>query len=160
MGKTATVLLQPALQQGTYENYGSNMRSYFRFCDAFNVEPLTSTPVDVARYLAWLGEMGTIVADNLQPYLSAINRYLQDHALLQVALGPLGEGVRKGLAKNQEDTAPLTERVPLPVQVACSILELAKRLLQSVRSQTEPRVPLLCAACATTTSFVSFNRGE
>ncbi len=66
----------------------------------FQLTPLEATPVDIARYLAWLGQRGTIAADSLQPYLSAINRYLQDHARAPVALGPLVAGVRKGLANS------------------------------------------------------------
>ncbi len=89
--------------------------------------------MDIARYLAWLGERGTIAADNLQPYWSAINRFLQDHARPPVAPGPLVAGVRKGLANSQEDTAPLPDRVPLPAPVAYAILELAEQLLSSIR---------------------------
>ncbi len=69
-------MYKSALQQGTYDNYGSNLRSFFKFCEVFYIEPLSSTPVNIARYLAWLGERGTIDADSLQPYLSAINKYL------------------------------------------------------------------------------------
>ncbi len=116
--------------------------------------------MDVARYLAWLGEKGTIAANNLQPYLTTINKFLQDHALPPVALGPLVSGVRRGLTNSQEDSTPLLERMPLPAQVVCAILELAEHLLRSVRSQADPRVTLLRAACATITSYMFFNRGE
>jgi len=125
----------------------------------FLINPLEATPVDIARYLAWLGQRGTIAADSLQPYLSAINRYLQDHAREPVALGPLVARVRKGLANSQEDTRPLPERVPLPAQVACAILELGEQLLREIRSGTDPRVPLLRAAVATIASYMFFNRG-
>ncbi len=89
--------------------------------------------MDIARYLAWLGEIGTIAADSLQPYLSAINKFLQDHARPPVALGPLVAGVRKVLANSQEDTAHLPDRVPLPAPVAYAILKLAEQLLSSIR---------------------------
>ncbi len=76
LGRDATTMFQSALQEDTYENYGSNMRSLISFCEVFQINPLEATPVDIARYLAWLGKRGTIAAGNLQPYLSAINRYL------------------------------------------------------------------------------------
>ncbi len=91
--------------------------------------------------------------------MSAINRYLQDHAGAPVALGPLVARVRKSLANSQEDTRPLPERVPLPAQVACDILELGEKLLREVRSGADPRVPLLRASVATIAFSVLFNRG-
>ena len=100
LGRDATALFQSALQEDTYENYESNLRSFISFCEVFLINPLEATPVDIARYLAWLGQRGTIAADSLHPYLSAINRYLQDHAREPVALGPLVAGVRKGLANS------------------------------------------------------------
>jgi hypothetical protein len=35
----------------------------------------------MARYVAWLGQLGTIKATSLQPYLSAVNGFLKDHGL-------------------------------------------------------------------------------
>ncbi len=119
--------------------------------------------MDIAHYLAWLGERGTIVADNLQPYCSATNRYLQDHAHPPVAIGPLVSGVRKGLANSQEDAAPLPElpeRGLLPAPVAYAILELAEHLLASIRVQSDHRVPLLRTSVATIAAYFFFNQGE
>jgi len=67
-----------------------------------------------------------VAASSLQPYLSSINNYMQDHALPPVALGSLVSGVRKGLANCQEDLAPLAPRLSMPAPVAFEILELAK----------------------------------
>ncbi len=83
--------------------------------------------MDIARYIAWLGEGGTVAATSMQPYLSAINKFLQDHARPPVALGPLVSGVRKGLEKYQRDANPTPKRLPLPAPVALSILEGAKK---------------------------------
>ncbi len=83
-------------------------------------------PIDIARYVAWLGQRGSVAAESLQPYLSAINKLLMDHALPLVALGPLVTGVRKGLSNCQEDSHPRPQRLPLPAPVALSILELAE----------------------------------
>ena len=46
------------------------------------------TNIDIARYLAWIGDQSTVAADSLQPYLSAINKLLLDHGKSLVALGP------------------------------------------------------------------------
>ena len=159
-GKITIALLQSALQQGTYDKYGSILRSFFKFCEVFYIDPLSATSVDIARYLAWLGKRGTIAATSLQFYLSAINRYLQDHARPPIALGPLVSGVRKGIENNQEDTDPHPKRVPLPAPVAGAILELAEQLLRSIRVQSDHRVPLLLASVATITSYMFFSGGE
>jgi hypothetical protein len=142
-------------------HYSSNLTGFFKFCDLFLIEPLQVTPVHIARYIAWLGQRGTVAAASLTPYLSAINRFLQDHALPPVALGSLVAGVRKGLTNCQEDTAPLPERLPLPAPVALAILELGERLLRSSTwTSQDPDMPLLRAAVATVTAYVFFNRGE
>jgi len=84
-------------------------------------------------YITWLGIRGTVAATSLQPYLSFINKFLQDHALPPVALGPLVPGVDKGLDNCQEDLDPLPQRLPLPAPVALEILELAESLQLSVQ---------------------------
>jgi hypothetical protein len=101
LGKTTTVLFQSALQQGTYDKYSSNLQSFFKFCQMFYIHPLAATPVDIARYHARLGKRGPIAANTLPSYMSAMNRYLHDHARPFLALGPLVAGVRKGLANRQ-----------------------------------------------------------
>jgi hypothetical protein len=116
--------------------------------------------VDVARYVAWLGLRGTVAADSLQPYLSAVNRFLTDHALPPVALGPLVSGVRKGLANSQEDIAPLPERLALPAQVVLDVLRLAETLLDMGLHRADPQASLLRAAVATIATYTFFNRGE
>ena len=69
----------------------------------------------------------------MQPYLSSINKFLQDHALPPVAPGPLVSGVYKGLKNCQEDMDPLLQRMPLPAPVALEILELTESLQLSVQ---------------------------
>jgi hypothetical protein len=89
LGQLATSLFQSALTTGTRRNYGSNLASFYKFCDSFVLNPHAVSPIDIACYIAWLGQRGTVAADNPQPYLSAINRLLMDHALPLAALGPL-----------------------------------------------------------------------
>ena len=70
-------------------------------------------------------------------------------------------GVRKGLTNFQVDTAPLSERLPLPAPVALAILELGERLLLTITwTPHDPDMPLLRVAVATVTAYVFFNRGE
>ena len=106
IGRIATSLFQSALTTRTRENYSSNLASFYTFCDTSLLDPLAVGPIDIARYVAWLGQRGTVAAESLQPYLSAINRLLLDHALPPVALGPLVTGARKGLSNCQEDSQP------------------------------------------------------
>ncbi len=87
LGRAATTLFQVATTEGTNRNYSSNLKSFFEFCTVSLLEPQGVTPIDIARYIVWLGQRGTVASTSLQPYLSAINKYLLDHALPPVALG-------------------------------------------------------------------------
>jgi len=98
---------------GTFKNYGSNLSIFLEFCELCAIASLDVSPADIARYISWLGERETVAATCMQPYLSAINKFLQDHARPPVALGPLVSGVRKGLEKCQRDDNPTPERLPL-----------------------------------------------
>ena len=161
LGRLATSLFQSALTTGTYTHYSSSLTGFFNFCAEQSLEPLATTPVDIARYIAWLGLRGTVSANSLTPYLSAINRFMQDHALPPVALGPLVAGVRKGLMNCQTDIDPLLERLPVPAPVALAILELGEKLLTMTTSDPEDtNLPVLRATVATIASYVFFNRGE
>jgi hypothetical protein len=161
IGRIAASLFQSALTSGTYVHYSSNLTGFFKFFDVFLIDPLQVTPVDIARYIAWLGQRGTVVASSLTPYLSTMNNFLQDHALPPVARGSVVAGVRKGLTNCQDDTAPLLERLPLPAPVALAILELGEGLLRTITwTPQDPDMPLLRAAVATVASYVFFDRGE
>jgi hypothetical protein len=52
----------------------------------------------MAKYVTWLGQLGTIKGLSLQPYMSAVNSFFKDHGLEAVALRDLVAKVRKGLA--------------------------------------------------------------
>ncbi len=93
LGLIATSLFQSALTVGTCGHYSSNLTSFLKFCPLASLDPLEVTPVDIARYIAWLGQRGSVADKSLQPYLSAINKFLKDHALPPVVLGPLVVGV-------------------------------------------------------------------
>jgi hypothetical protein len=162
LGARALALYQSSLQPGTYRNYGSNLTGFLRFCDESSIAPLDITNAEIARYLAWMADQGTVAADSLHPYLSAINKFLMDHGKPPVALGPLIDGVRKGLANCQRDLAPTPERLPLPAPVALAILAKAEALLKVVHwdCPTEDNNTLLRACIASIASYVFFCRGE
>ena len=92
-GKSALALFQAALQPRTYKNFGSALTGFIEFCGETGVDYLEVTPVEIA----WLGERGTVPAGSLQPYLSAINRFLSDHVRAPMVLGPMITSVKKGL---------------------------------------------------------------
>jgi len=163
LGERALALFQSSLQPTTYRNYGSNMTPFFNFCDASAISPLEVTNIEVARYVAWMGVQGTVAADSLQPYLSAINKFLLDHAKPPVALGAMVAGVRKGLANCQHDLDPSPERLPIPAPVVLAILELAERLLKRVHWDSPGHnndTALLRACIASIASYIFFCRGE
>ncbi len=88
LGLLAISLFQLPLTSGTYVHYSSNLTGFFKFCTEHSLEYLATTPEDIARYIDWLGLRGTVSATSLTPYLSAINIFLQDHALPRSRLAP------------------------------------------------------------------------
>jgi hypothetical protein len=125
----AVTLFQTATTSNTGQNKSSNLiaSSGFATCPS-----LTDYPINIALYIVELGQKGTVAAGSLQPSLSSISKYLEEHALQPVALGPLVSRVRNYLANGQEDLVPLLQRLPLPATMALGILEFAEGLLQMV----------------------------
>eukprot|EP00873_Tetraselmis_striata_P002825 jgi/Tetstr1/423089/TSEL_013860.t1 len=82
----------------------------------------------MARYVTWLGNLGTIKASSLQPYLSAVNNFFKDHGREPMALGDLMSRVRKGLAASHATLHPKLMRAPLPARVVLKALTLTKAL--------------------------------
>eukprot|EP00873_Tetraselmis_striata_P022080 jgi/Tetstr1/442344/TSEL_030483.t1 len=48
----------------------------------------------MARYVTWLGNMGTVKASSMQPYMSAVNNFFKDHGREPMAVGDLMGRVR------------------------------------------------------------------
>jgi hypothetical protein len=65
LGTVAAILLQSATTKGTDQNYSSNLKSFFDFCDSSLLDPQKVSPIDIARYIAWLGKRGTVVVASL-----------------------------------------------------------------------------------------------
>jgi len=112
IGKLATSLFQSALTTRTRENYNSNLASFYTFCDTSYLDPLAVGPIDIARYIAWLGQRVNVAAESLQPFLSVINKLLLDHALpLSRPRSPRHGGVAKA--------SPTVKRTPNLALNAC-----------------------------------------
>ncbi len=68
LGRDATILIQSATSEGTDQNYSSKISSFFKFCDASLIAPLDVSPIDITRYVTWIGRRRTVAAANIQPY--------------------------------------------------------------------------------------------
>eukprot|EP00873_Tetraselmis_striata_P019581 jgi/Tetstr1/439845/TSEL_028256.t1 len=122
-------LLSAAWAPATAASYASCMKQYFRFCEEEERPALAAAdPGIMARYVTWLGNLGTIKTSSLQPYLSAVNNFFKDHGREPMALGDLVSRVRKGLAASQVTLNPELMRAPLPARVVLKALTLAKAL--------------------------------
>eukprot|EP00873_Tetraselmis_striata_P014674 jgi/Tetstr1/434938/TSEL_023934.t1 len=104
------------------------MKQYFRFSEEERRPALAADPGTMARYVTCLGNLGTIKASSLHPYLSAVNNFFKDHGREPMALGDLVSRVRKGLAASQVTLNPELMRAPLPARVVLKALTLAKAL--------------------------------
>ncbi len=58
LGEAATVLFQSVTTKGTDQNYTSSLKTFFEFCDTSLIDPKQSSPIDIARFIAWLGKRG------------------------------------------------------------------------------------------------------
>eukprot|EP00873_Tetraselmis_striata_P046306 jgi/Tetstr1/466570/TSEL_011072.t1 len=82
-------LLLAAWAPATAASHASCMKQYFRFCEEERRPAMAADPGTMARYVTWLGNMGTIKASSLQPYRSAVNDLFKDHGREPMALGDL-----------------------------------------------------------------------
>jgi hypothetical protein len=60
----------------------------------------------MARYIAWIGERGTVKATSMQSYLSAVNDFFKDHGVEPIAQCDLVAKVRRGLARPKYPSTP------------------------------------------------------
>jgi hypothetical protein len=72
MGDLVLDLFAGSLAPTTDDNYGTEMRSFTVFCDEEGFTPLKAATAYMLRFTTWLARGGTIVANSLQPYFSAI----------------------------------------------------------------------------------------
>eukprot|EP00873_Tetraselmis_striata_P014900 jgi/Tetstr1/435164/TSEL_002620.t1 len=96
LGVQTPELLSAAWAPATAASYTSCMKQYFRFCEDERRPALAADPGTMARYVTWLGNLGTIKASSLQRYPSAVNNFFKDHGREPMALGDLVSRARKG----------------------------------------------------------------
>eukprot|EP00873_Tetraselmis_striata_P036666 jgi/Tetstr1/456930/TSEL_043600.t1 len=104
------------------------MKQYFRFCAEERRPSLAKDPGTMARYVTWLGNLGTIKVSNSQSYMSAVNNFFKDHGWEPMALGDMVSRVRKGLAASHGALHPELMHAPLPALEVLKALTLAKAL--------------------------------
>jgi hypothetical protein len=139
--KTLT-LLSASCAPNTIPTYDNIVRRYFDFFDEHRLAPPFATPAHMARYVAWLGQLGSIKASSQQLYMPAVNGFFKDHGLEVVALGDLVAKVRKGLAPSQVAIEDTPTRVHMPTSIVVQALRMtqALRYPYASRSLTQQRV--------------------
>ena len=155
VGQLAVELLLQRNAKTTAETYHTGVNTFLTFCEDYGLEPFDATPHDIVRFIAWVGQQGTVHAANLQPYLSGINSYFRDHMQEPVALGRLVSQAKQSLATRQIDTKATLRRTFLPAEIAYKIYMFAS---DSLSGSSSPDVAQLRALCATVFSFLFFNR--
>jgi hypothetical protein len=129
LGAKTLALLSAAWARNTRATYGSTTRRYFDLCEEHRLAPLAATSANMAQYVAWLGQLGTIRASRLQPYISAVNGFVKDHGLEAVSLGDLVAKLRKKLAASHV----AIDDKPIRVHMPSYIVVQAPRMAQAVR---------------------------
>jgi hypothetical protein len=71
------------------------MRRFTVFGDEEGITPLQASVAYMLRCIAWLTRVGTVATGSLQPYFSAINKFVRDHLKEPVARGPLLADARR-----------------------------------------------------------------
>jgi hypothetical protein len=82
----------------------------------------------MVRYTACISLIGTVATSSMQPYFSAVNKYLRDQQLLSVAVGDLLADARRGLEMRQQSLAPVDAKLALPAPVVMDMLLAADNL--------------------------------
>jgi site-specific recombinase XerD len=68
-------LLTAAWAKNTSDTYNNAIKPYFEFYEEQGLPPLAAKTATMARYIAWIGQRGTIKATSLQACLSAVNGF-------------------------------------------------------------------------------------
>jgi hypothetical protein len=162
-------ILYATRAHNTVATYGNTIRGYFDFCDEHWLTPLDATLAHMARCVAWPGQLGTIKASSLQPYMFAVNGFFKDHGLEGSALGDLVAKVRKGLTASEVAIHDTPVRVPMPYSIIVQALRTAQalRLLLSesttraalTTSPSRDHLRLLRACTSVAVMHLFFNGG-
>ena len=160
-GTTAIRLMASALEDSTVEQYGRHWATFCTWCAENSLEPLPATPRMIVAYIGTLAERGSIGADSLQPYLSAINAMHADHGFERPALGHMVARARQGMRRSQALVQTRDTRVPLPADAVMRILQstLAARPSLEQRPPRE-RLAFLRRRYAVVLAFVFMGRQD
>jgi hypothetical protein len=113
-------------------------------------------------YVGHLARAGTIRAENMQQYMSAINKVHADLDLSPPALGSALSSIRHGLALQQQDAFPTDQRLALPAAVALAALRIGRaaagRCIASPQAYSPTDAALLRACVVLVLQFVTFCR--
>jgi hypothetical protein len=140
-GATALQLMATAREDSTQQQYGRHWAMFVAWCLSQRppISPMPATPRMMAAYVGYLAERGTIGADSLQPYLSAINSRHADHGLERPAVGHLITIARDGMRRAQARVQTTDTRVPLPADVVERVLRSTLALLSERRRVMDER---------------------
>jgi hypothetical protein len=155
-------LLTGSLGPTTYNNYGTGVRRFTVFCNEEGITQLEATAADMLRFTTWLARAGTIAANSLQPYFSAINKFFRDQLKEPVALGPLLTDARRGLAMQQPPITDPDIRVPISAPIVQHMLLFAHRHYRALTWQPDNLVQIKTfrAILAVCTNYCYFRRAE
>ena len=138
-GGTALRLAASAHEDSTAEQYDRHWRTFCEWCSQNGLEPLPANPRMVFAYIGALAERGTIAADSLQPYLSAINSMHADSGLERPAVGHLIQRARQGMRRGQALQQTRDTRVPLLAQHVLTVLGDTLARASAQRERLTPR---------------------
>jgi hypothetical protein len=161
LGAKTLELLTSAWAKSTtrLDTYSNATKPHLLFWEEQGLPPLAATAATMARYIAWIGERGTIKATSMQPYLSLVNGFFKDHGAKPVAQDDLVAKVRWGLAASQVSLHPCRTRLDLASRILVSSLRPAKDLrtqLTKTWTQALSDLILLFRACLATVLLSTF----
>jgi hypothetical protein len=156
LGEKTLELLTAAWGKSTSDTYNNAIKPYFQFCEEQGLPPLAATAATMARYIAWIGECGTIKASSVQPLNS--ERFLQ--------------GPRRGTSRTRRLSIkspagsrsvpsfhPSRTRMYLPARILVTSLRLATDLrtqLTNTWTQAQSDLILLFRVCMATVLLSTF----
>lgn len=157
-GQLSLSLLTTALEEVTARGYGQKLKLWFDFCAEEKADALHPDERLALRYVAALGERGTIGAENLQPYFSAVNTFHRDLGVEPVLLGRAVARARQGLLGLQAASARRDEQAFLPAEWVLRMERAALDLLATTHTSDAARFAALLPLVATVAPFVFFHR--
>ena len=156
VGQVAMELVLQRHGATTASSYGTGVRPFLSFCAEYSIDPVAVNSNHIQRYIAWMGLRGTVKADSLRNYLSAVNSFLRDNDREPIAQGKMVSDSLRALfgCKAGRLCRFCTQSPP-----ACFCgPQDAALAVQLIHSNKLCNMSLLRACCATIFSYFFFNR--